>query len=84
MIPPIWINIRVGWIWIPCPVVLLWPVLVLAWVILGLFLTGVAMATGATSGLGQLWPASWRLLCSMRGVWVEVEQANLRVHVSIV
>jgi hypothetical protein len=39
MIPPTFIVVRVGWIWIPFPLFLLWPFLIIAWIILGMALT---------------------------------------------
>jgi hypothetical protein len=40
MIPPIFLNIRIRWFWFPLPLFFFWPLFAIAWIILGLALTG--------------------------------------------
>lgn len=88
MIPPVLIQIRVGWFWIPLPVFLLWPLLAIIWVVLGLVLTVAAIGLGALgeikpSAIGGIWLTTWRLLCSFRGTTVDIDQADIRLTISI-
>jgi len=78
MIPPIWVNIRISWFWLPLPVILLWPIIAIFWIILGLGLTAFLLGTGGkASNAGIIWIESWRLLCALRGTSVEVDQVPM-------
>ena len=39
---------------------------------------------GNPAGIGRIWSTSWELLCALRGSHIEVEQAEMRVRISIV
>lgn len=85
MIPPVFINLRMSWIWIPIPVVLFWPLLLILWVILGLGLTVALLGTGGRAkDAGIIWIEVWRLLCASRGVSIDIDQTDVRVTVSII
>jgi hypothetical protein len=85
MIPPIWISIRINCFWIPIPIFLLWPLLALIWILLGLTLTVMlSIANGRLTQTGTIWIESWRLLCGLRGMSLNVDQAQMRMKVSII
>ncbi|PWU22068.1 MAG: hypothetical protein C5B49_01555 [Bdellovibrio sp.] len=85
MIPPIFINVRVHWVLIPLPVVLLWPLLALLWIVTCLVISVALLSTGGDPlAIGRIWPTSWRLICAMRGTRVDIEQPDVRVQVIIV
>ncbi len=88
MIPPVLIQVRFGYFWIPLPVFLLWPLFAIIWVVLGLVLTVAAIGLGALgeikpSALGSIWFTTWQLLCSFRGIKVDIDQADIRLTISI-
>jgi hypothetical protein len=76
MIPPILITLRTRRIWLPLPVIVLWPLLVLLAVLAVVVLPFVRIR-GTTLAQRALWPiAAWRGLAATRGLVVDVDAVS--------
>lgn len=75
---PVWIPVllavvRLRRLWLPIPLVLLWPLLLPAWAVAAAFVTVLAARRGAPVG-----PALWQLWCALgalRGLHVDISPA---------
>jgi hypothetical protein len=76
MILPLLITLRIGRLWLPLPVALLWPLLFVLAVVAMLVLPLVRVR-GTTAWQRVQWPImTWRLLASTRGLVVDVREAS--------
>ena len=75
MIPPILLTIRVGRLWLPLPVFVLWPLLLLLTIVAILVLPLVRIR-GTTPAQRARWPVfTWQALAAGRGLVVDVREA---------
>ncbi len=85
MIPPILMRIRIRRIGLWLPVFLVWPILLVLWLLLLPFVLVWAVATGRLrrGWLMVLAPVVYRVICAMRGFQVDVRDDQNTVQISI-
>ena len=73
-IPPVFVLLRLGRAWLPLPVVVVWPLLLLAWLLLGVALLVTPRQAWLPRHRDRLrtWWTLWCLLGALRGLSVNV------------
>lgn len=71
-IPPVWLSVRIGWFFLPLPVVLVWP-LILVMVLIAMPILAVVPIRGFSPQQRALLPI-WavRMLSALRGLDIDV------------
>ncbi len=76
-IPPVFALLRLKRVWLPLPVLLLWPLLLVAWLLFGVGLVVMPRAPGMVGSRGRLrmWWRLWCVLGALRGLSIQVRTA---------